>query len=280
MSDDKYMATDPADQALEQFLLRVGEGHAAASGERTRARRAQLQDRMRQALAEPAERKSAEVVAVPARPAPARRWLVAGGWVAAAAALVALVSVPVVRHQMAKAPLGAIEYQVAKGSGPSHVSIRRGSRIEATAGTILTMDQQRVNIALREGAELEVVSADVVRLNHGEAWTHVRTDSGYFEVQTPHGKVEVHGTTFGVIVDETGTRAVVADGKVEVGIGSKCEWMHPGTCAQITPGAEMPDFMAIEGSVTPDWVPPLLEEARAAHLRRYLPTGDPAKVTP
>ncbi len=202
-----------------------------------------------------------------ATPAPVRRparVLTVTGLAFAAAAAIALFAL----LSPGDEDLGAMLYRRSSGAqGLALEKLKAGSIIKTSGNgdaAVFSMDGSRVTVNMAPDTQVEVVSDDNIRLVKGEIWTHVRTGSGEFEVTTPDGEVEVHGTTFGVRVDDEGSYVVVAEGEIEVGIKGECVDMEPGTQAKIGRGSKQPVFEVAPADVTPPWA---VELERAAAAR-------------
>lgn len=241
--------------------------------------RADLAAAVRRRLEEKEARKPSQVVNfVPgdssaAAPKPRRvpAWLTWGAMGAAAVALI-VIAVSVLRGPE---PVGAVSFGEGSLAAAQSRELFSGAKIASGAdgSGVVLIDGQRVNVYMTSSASIEIESRRAIRLTGGEIWTRVEPGSGYFEVNTPHGKVEVHGTSFGVAVTSAGTAVTIASGVVEVGVGDLCEEMRPGRRAFVATGAAAPEFSDAPGDTTPAWAIELFKKASGANASLYLPSG-------
>jgi len=166
-----------------------------------------------------------------------------------------------------------------EGSMRMPAKLRAGSVVEAPAGAsgMFAIDGRRVIVQVREMSSLRLERDTKVVLDRGEIWCEVVTNSGRFEVLTPHGSVTVTGTKFGVEVDETGTRVLIEEGRVIVRGAREGNAMTPGTMATISPNADAPEFTTTPEAVQPAWAKDLMRRAAEDAATRFYPSGAPGR---
>lgn len=245
------------DPAADKLLRTAARQVMDSNATRSDAFLARFDAAFEKKLAEPAPARSAAIVDVSTNGRRSRG--VIALWVAAAAALLVVITLPAI----AMIPLGKVEFRSAAGSEDS---LRRNSTIHAAKGndTIFTLDDRRISVQLRGESTVTVASADTIRLNEGEIWTVVKSNSGYFAVETPNGKVVVHGTTFGVIVRNGETHVALEHGAVTFGRGDNTVAMTPGMVATLKNGELRPSVTVNDGELTPAWAKDLFDRAQAS----------------
>ncbi|GAB4323776.1 MAG: hypothetical protein Kow0059_19160 [Candidatus Sumerlaeia bacterium] len=273
---------DVKDRELDALLERTGRAWAeetagAMNGGLTASVRRRIAER-RTAFAGRRDGRFAAVreAIAPERPGPIRRpalrlWLPWGGVAAAAVAVVAVLALT----WRAAAPVGTVMLGEGSFAAAGARALHPGMTLACAddGRGVFLLDGDRINVYMNSGASVRVESRTAIRLERGEIWTSVEPDSGLFEVLTPFGRVEVHGTSFGVSVSEAGAEVTIASGRVEVGIGDQRQIMEPGRKALLSPGASAPRFSPAPGDVTPAWAIDLFRKASAANASLYLPSG-------
>lgn len=191
-------------------------------------------------------------------------------WRAAAALLVVVglgAAVMAVRAHLA--PVGQLGFSVAEEKS-LHGDIRRGDIITAAEPMTLRLDDMRIHAMLDSGARLEVVSGSQVRLTEGDAWFHVRPNSGRFVVETGHGTVSVVGTAFGVKHAGGDVAVHVTRGKVRA--------EFDGRGALVSAGEVWSRLTGMVGTTAtshepPSWATELLERESQERFQLFFPSA-------
>lgn len=174
--------------------------------------------------------------------------------------------------------VGSIYYQRGQIVASGATTLHKGDRLvcnTADAG-IVALDKGRVVLFLANDTLVEVTASDRVRLNHGSLWAVIKPKSGFFEVATPNGSVDVHGTTFGVIVDESGTRVSLLSGAVTATTPQGTSSLVPGQEAALPPAGSVGAVAITQTKVaTPKWVVDLEAEAARERASKFFPSGAP-----
>ena len=144
-----------------------------------------------------------------------------------------------------------------------------------TGEAMVSMDSTRIDLFLNRETVVSLDSSDTVTLTKGDLWVRVDTDSGHFEIATPHGRVQVHGTTFGVSVTEEEARVEIAAGKVAVETEAGSAFIVPGEGASLSRNGSKPIVHSSPGDVTPKWARETLTRVWSAHELRYFPSAAP-----
>lgn len=146
------------------------------------------------------------------------------------------------------------------GSGRSAdadpADLRAGSVVASSrkAGCALSLGIG-VTSFLNEETEIEIASADRVRLRRGEVWFRVRPGAGGLTVETPRGEVKVLGTAFGVRVGPDSVRVEVSEGRVMVSPPAHAaRTLAAAEALSVTAAGAGAVFSRIEGSAEPRWV--------------------------
>lgn len=201
-----------------------------------------------------------------------RAWRIASGVAIAAAAFAAvLVLAPFQRESAAAVLFTRGEVTI---TGPGKLSRTMTVATSASSQGVVAVDQNRISLLLNQDSTLDIVDQDTVRLASGEVWTSVKKDSGFFEVLTPHGRVVVHGTTFGVRVTAEETVVSLAEGKVSVLSVGREDALTPNMSATIAGAGKAALMMPVDEPV-PAWVQ-VLHDAYINHeMSRYYPSLKP-----
>lgn len=140
----------------------------------------------------------------------------------------------------------------------------------------LSLDQDRVNLFLNHETAITLKTADTIRLERGEIWVRVDPESGFFGIDTPHGFVQVVGTTFGITVGPRETRVEIAAGKVKVGTEEdRICLITPGSGATLSFDAPGPVLHESHEEITPAWAEELFSRAAAAQAMGFFPSASP-----
>ena len=205
-------------------------------------------------------------------------WFWTPGWaVAAAACLLAIVFLP----GYLNSTIGGLTFTsgtvTVDGQVLEQGHLKAGNHLIVAKGgeAMLSLDESRVDLFLREGAEISLDSIDTVTLAKGDLWVRVDPNSGYFGISTPHGQVEVHGTTFGVSVDEKETRVEIAAGKVSVSNSAGNDFIEPGMGATLVGQDQSPSLHPTNGDVTPAWATDIFDRAAVEKVKRFFPSAAP-----
>lgn len=266
MNDESSRHNKDEMGSMESFLEKYGEMWTEDSVSDSKA----LTARFRKNL-------SREINLEP-RPSKEWGWWWNPGWiVAAAACTLAFVLVPVYWNR----PVAEIVYRSGQvrvnGDPESKTTLDSSTRVETAAGgeAMISMDGGRIDLFVREGTGLDLAAIDRVTLSKGDLWVRVNPNSGHFEVETPQGRVTVHGTTFGVSVQETETRVEIASGRVSVANSRGSEFIQPGTGASLVGQQTPPAIHPSSGDVTPGWARDIFNDAAADQARRFFPSAAP-----
>lgn len=170
--------------------------------------------------------------------------------------------------------VGALVYQrggiLASGSG----RIAKGSTLAAAAGEggVVNLNDGRVALFLDGETEMRVNTAEEVEIKRGSVWAAIQPNSGFFQVATPHGNIDVHGATFGVVVDATGARVSVQSGSVTATTPRDTRTLSPGEEILLPAGEGLNSLAVVSAEVAkPAWVVDL--ETEAAGQEGSNPTG-------
>jgi ferric-dicitrate binding protein FerR (iron transport regulator) len=117
-----------------------------------------------------------------------------------------------------------------------------------------------------------VVDRDRLQLDRGEIWFSVIPEGRGFAVDTPHGRVEVTGTEFGVRVGEFDLSVEVIDGDVRVSRGVEQNRVAVGEILKVQQGGGPVVARRSEGSELPDWVLKVIEEVELEYVAKYIPS--------
>lgn len=199
------------------------------------------------------------------------------GWLLAAACLLGLLIVP----SLMDSPMGAVVYSTGEilvdGKSDHKGPLEAGTTLQSIADrrAMVSLDEDRINLFLNEKTRLTLDSKEQVALAEGELWIRVEPNSGTFGVATPHGRVEVHGTTFGVMVTESETRVSIAAGTVSVANGQGESFISPGQSATLSGDEQAPQLYPESEEITPEWAKELFNQASAARAKTFFPSAAP-----
>jgi len=266
MNDDSPRPNEKENASMESFLEKYGELWTEAGVSDSK----ELTARFRKKLS--------REVGLEKKPSRESGWWWRPGWIVAAAACALVLMMAPIYWERSVGEVIFSSGQVRVGENPpTESAIEPGSRIQVAEGgeAMVSMDGGRIDLFIREGAELELAAIDRVIVSKGDLWVRVDPDSGHFEVGTPQGNVTVHGTTFGVIVDEDETRVEIASGKVSVANSMGSEFIEPGTGARIVGQQTPPTIHTSAENVTPDWARDIFNSAAADQARRFFPSAAP-----
>ena len=206
-------------------------------------------------------------------------WRLQAGWAwsAAVVCVVALLLVPRYWNPSIGEMVFVSGEVLVNGVQANTKGLNSGNIVSPQKGgeAMISLDGGRIDLFLREGSRLALDSNDTVSLAKGDIWVRVDTNSGYFGIQTPHGKVQVHGTTFGVSVGDTETRVEIAAGEVSVETRKGTEYIRPGKGAVLKGNDSFPIVLASTGDVTPQWARKTFNQAATARELRYFPSVAP-----
>lgn len=204
------------------------------------------------------------------------------GTFAAAIVIVALVSG--LRPPPAAAPkpgpgqvasLGASPVEAPVGGGP----FAQGSPIRtAKEHKWLFRLSDDVRCAMNGATEVQLDSSREITLAEGEVWLWVAPGGKGFAVKTPHGRVTVHGTSFGVSVADGQTRVEAAEGMVTMASASGAAVeVASGRRSAMTASAVDAAASRTEGAGLPPWVSQVESGGANAWIGAFLPSMSEAK---
>ena len=160
----------------------------------------------------------------PNRPEPPSRQTFWPGWVAAAAAVIALLAVLFWPDRGgATKSFATIQTAASARWGGSDLPTREGSRLSQGTlrleeGLAMIRFDSGAELSLEAPVEIQLIDAMNCRITHGTAVAHVPDSATGFRLGTPSAMVIDYGTRFAVSVDPQsgGTRTQVFEGLVDV----------------------------------------------------------------
>ena len=185
--------------------------------------------------------------------------------------------------------LGALEYR----SGETSL-LRSGSVVntensdDLVAGDVLNTENgvvsasidNRVQLLVNRGTQLTVQERNRLEVKNGEIWVYVDPGSGKYSVSLPEGSVHVIGTSFGVSVNEEGSKVSVNRGKVLYRAGEKEIFIEKEQSLFLP--AEAGSSGAVKTSdknlrQPPNWVSSLVREMADEKLKKFFPSAVPIR---
>lgn len=203
---------------------------------------------------------------------PAGRWAVAG----AAAAIVLALGVS---WRAATAPIGRVDFTADRVTvagvshhGEARVALHRGDRVATSAlsGGMITLGEG-TRVALDAGTELELASADEIRLVQGRLFLRVSQAPGLV-VRVGETSIRDIGTVFGVDLTSGRARIDVTEGAVEIRGGGQVTQAAAGQFVDLGQSLLTP-LPRPGGEVLPGWVMQVLEAERRARLEEFVPSA-------
>lgn len=140
------------------------------------------------------------------------------------------------------------------------------------SGMLLAMGPG-VRGALAAGASIQEAGRREATVLEGAAWFWIDPGKGPFAVNTPAGRVNVTGTSFGVRVEGGKVRAEVAEGTVIVQPpAGEMATLSAGRAWDAAPEAAAALTNRPEGAALPDWVAGLVKKDQDAWAEAFVPS--------
>lgn len=258
---------------LEKRLQSLGEGLR----EEARERRPDFMATFERRLAEaPANRRSG-----PGLWESILQWRV----LAATGAAVAAIALVVIVSTSPGKSIGMVAYEsggvMITGNNADRGELSRGSTLSVTdrGAALASLDNDRVMVYMANGTRIGVANRSNVSLESGTAWFAVRPNSGRFTVELPEGTVTVHGTAFGVHLDESSSTVFLASGRVSLETAGENLVLSPNEMAEMSFGG-VPQTSKFGENEAPDWVNRLYTGFQFAYNSAYFPSSLPTTKQP
>jgi len=220
------------------------------------------------ARAEKAEPEVARVLPVLSR----RVWL---GMAAAAAVVLAAATGALVLRQTSVGRLELRSGRVAvSGVAGKFNLLSDGTTVATSANSnaIVDMDDGRIRMFLSESTSMHIDGEDRVTLAGGGTWINVRPESGFFQVATDRGTIEVHGTSFGIVRSGADFKVYLASGEIRLRQGDAVTTLRPDEYVEIK-GGEAAAVRSADDREPPAWTTRLYREYQIAHSAEFFPSS-------
>lgn len=119
----------------------------------------------------------------------------------------------------------------------SRLSLGEHFETRADSNAILTL-RGPTHVKLNEKTLLHVTNDRELRIDSGRAWLDVAKAPRNFKIETPAGRITVHGTVFDVNVTPDRTVVTVKSGKVEISNSASTAQLNAGEQGEMVRGSE------------------------------------------
>lgn len=208
------------------------------------------------------------------------QWRVLAAAGAAAAALALIINF----SQKPGQPVGMLAYESGAITIAGHKAetghLSRGSVLSVIdrGNALASLDNDRIMVYMTGNSRLAVANRSNLSLESGTAWFAIRPNSGRLTVEIPEGTITVHGTAFGVRLDETGSTVFLANGSVSLATAGETLTLEPSQMAELRFGG-IPQTTQLDENNTPEWVKRLHSGFQFAYNSAYFPSLLPNSKT-
>lgn len=252
-------------ERLEEALSRTGAAMRQASAPTSSGFGAEIVARSRARESSSREFRVLEMV-------PRRAWMAAG--VAAGILVVAGSGFAVLRGSSVGSVEGRSGRVSVSGVAGRFNLLNDGTHVATAANStaIIDLDDGRIRMFLSESTDVRVDGIDSVELAAGQTWVNVQPNSGFFEVATENGTVEVHGTSFGIVKQGDALKVYLASGEIRLRHGSETTTLKPDEFIELGAGSA-PTVQSAEGAEPPAWTTRLYREYQITHSANFFPSS-------
>ncbi|MCD6385240.1 FecR domain-containing protein [Candidatus Sumerlaeota bacterium] len=175
-----------------------------------------------------------------------------------------------------------LRLESAEGQSPGlsqweEVSFRGNRRFELKENefAMLKMRNGSLQIIVRSGSVGTVKNGRTLRFKEGELWAFAGKQAAGFTIQTPHSRVTITGTVFGIKTSPSMDEIVVLRGKLRAEVNKRVVLIEKGQSLRISYDENARETLSLSdhSAEPPEWAMELVRQYQKQYFYRYFPSA-------
>ena len=177
-----------------------------------------------------------------------------------------------------KRPLAGCFVDEAVPSGQIEEITFRGNRrfeLKENEVAMLKMRNGALQIIMRSGSVGTVKNGRTLRFKEGELWAFAGKQAAGFTIQTPHSRVTITGTVFGIKTSPSMDEIVVLRGKLRAEVNKRVVLIEKGQSLRISYDENARETLSLSdhSAEPPEWAMELVRQYQKQYFYRYFPSA-------